>query len=245
MNEKMKAKAELENGSKQNLAANYQSILTLIKTYAKTHKRSFEPKLLAVSKGHSIEAIKAIADLGQVRFGENYAQELLDKASKTSDTPIEFVFIGHLQSNKIKKIVSVAAEIQTVGTYDQARRIAKAAEDCGKTPFPIYLQVNADAEAAKHGVSLSELQPLYDKITRELPELLVKGIMAIPSPRHSKAFETEGKISELYLDLRQKTNLIGQKHLSLGTTSDIELAIIAGTDELRIGTALFGPRNKQ
>ena len=101
----MKAKAELENGSKQNLAANYQSILTLIKTYAKTHKRSFEPKLLAVSKGHSIEAIKAIADLGQVRFGENYAQELLDKASKTSDTPIEFVFIGHLQSNKIKKIV--------------------------------------------------------------------------------------------------------------------------------------------
>lgn len=245
MNQKMKAETELENESKQKLAANYKAILTLIKTYAIKHERFCEPKLLAVSKGHDFAAIKAIAELGQVRFGENYAQELIDKASQHTDKPIDFVFIGHLQSNKIKKIVSLAAEIQTVSSYDQARRIAKAAKECGKTPFPICLQVNADDETAKHGVSLNELNTLYDKITSELPELLVKGVMAIPSLKHSQAFNADGKVSQRYLDLRQKTNLIGQKHLSLGTTSDIELAIIAGTDELRIGTALFGPRNKR
>lgn len=245
MNEKVKTEIASKAEPNQNLAANYKSILTLINTYAKKHQCPSEPKLLAVSKGHSFAAIKALADLGQVRFGENYAQELLDKASQSTDKNIDFVFIGHLQSNKIKKIVSVAAEIQTVGTYEHAKRIAQAAKDYDKVPYPICLQVNADNETAKHGVALSELQALHDKVKQELPELLIKGVMAIPSLEHRKAFLSDGTVSKLYLDLRQKTDNIGQKHLSLGTTSDIELAIIAGTNELRIGTALFGPRKKR
>src|SRR4051812_35720669 len=122
------------------LAQRRQGILAQIQQYAKSDK---VPELLAVTKGQPAEKIRELFQLGQRRFGENYTQELMEKAQALQDLPIEWVYIGHLQSNKIRRIVEVTHEIQTVDSLRHAQKIASAARECGKTPFPIFLEVNA------------------------------------------------------------------------------------------------------
>lgn len=195
--------------------------------------------LLAVTKGHPASKIRTLFQLGQRRFGENYAQEMLAKAEELAGLPIEWVFIGHLQSNKIKKIVSRASEIQTVASLKHAQAIARHARDLGKTPFPIMLEANADLEASKNGVPISDIPALYQQISEACPELRIKGVMAIPSRQHQ---EGTTDVPAVYHKLRQLADHVGDRQLSLGMSNDIEAAIQAGTDLVRIGTALMGPR---
>ncbi len=198
------------------------------------------PELLAVSKTQDPIRIRELFALGQRRFGENYAQELLDKAGQLNDLDLEWVFIGHLQSNKIKKIVQVAHEIQTVASLQHAERIAKSALELGKTPFPIYLEVNAGDEDNKSGVAWDSVQELADAIQSKLPALKLEGLMAIP-PSHFQDDSTPD-VPKLYRDLRILASSVGEGKLSMGMSGDLRLAIQAGTDTVRIGTALFGPR---
>lgn len=196
-------------------------------------------RLLAVSKGHPAESLRAAYALGQREFGENYAQEMAAKAEALSDLDeLKLVFIGTVQSNKIATIVRTASEIQSVGSERHARLIAKAARDAGKTPFPIYLLVNAGDEDSKSGVSLAIASQVAQVIKAEMPELRLMGVMAIPPPLAG------GTVSPppLYLALRVLASEVGEGQLSLGMSDDLAVAIQAGTNCVRIGTAIFGPR---
>lgn len=197
-------------------------------------------RLLAVSKKQPIAKIKELFNAGQQEFAENYANELIAKAQELKELPISWVFIGRLQSNKIKRIVEVADEIQSAASLRHVEYIARFANELGKAPYPIYLQVNAGSEESKDGVELSEALPLAEHIRTKFPALALQGLMAIP-PR----FTGEGVLSEqaeLYRQLRTLASQIGAGKLSLGMSEDLEAAIAAGSDCVRIGTALFGSR---
>jgi pyridoxal phosphate enzyme (YggS family) len=202
-------------------------------------------RLLPVSKTHPPETLQAFISLGLCEFGENYAQEMAAKAAALAGAA-RFVFIGTLQSNKIKLIVQTASELQTLASLRHARLVAAAARDAGKTPYPVYLAVNAGGEASKSGLPLDEAAALAAQIARELPELDVQGLMAIPPPLETLASAAELAspqfVPPLYRQLAAAAGTIGRGLLSLGMTQDLRPAILAGSSCVRVGTALFGPR---
>jgi pyridoxal phosphate enzyme (YggS family) len=197
-------------------------------------------RLLAVSKHHSLAKIEDLYHAGQHEFAENYLSELSLKAAALKNLAISWVFIGRLQSNKIKRIVEIADEIQSAASIKHLEYIARYAKEAGKCPYPVYLEVNAGDEASKGGWQLGQLESLGESLLTRFPELALQGIMAIP-PR----FAEEGSSAQvqLYTRLRRAADKVGKGKLSLGMSEDLEAAIAAGSDCVRIGTALFGERN--
>lgn len=210
------------------------------------HRDPASVRLLPVSKTHPIEALRALIELGIYEFGENYAQELAAKAEALGPSA-RFVFIGRLQSNKIKLIVRYAAEIQSVGDVRHARLVASAAREMSKTPYPVYLVVNAGEESSKTGLALADVPAVASRLADELPDLDIQGIMAIPPPLDQLAsaqdLATPGFVPPLYRELAKLAPSIGRGRLSLGMSQDLTQAIQAGSSCVRIGTALFGPRS--
>lgn len=196
-------------------------------------RNSHNVELLAVSKGQTSQSIAELFALGQKRFGENYADEMITKAKDLKSLALQWVYIGRLQSNKIAKIVAVADEIQSVAQLRHAQLIDRCAKELGKKPFAIYILVNAGNEPQKDGVSFEDLPKLAQDIAQSCSHLHILGIMAIP-PQNSPA--------ELYTQLSTAARTIGEGKLSLGMSGDLEQAIAAGSDVVRIGTALFGER---
>jgi PLP dependent protein len=210
-----------------------------------SHRNPDSLRLLAVSKTHPPEKIILLRDLGVREFGENYAQELAIKRQALRDVDLDFVYIGALQSNKIPLIVRHAAEIQSVCSIKHAKLIAKEAGRLGKVPYPVYILVNAGDEATKSGVPLQEVLGLAAEITSHCPELTLQGIMAIPPPLDENRPKIESAaflIPQLYVELKELAGKVGKGLLSLGMSDDLEEALAAGSDCVRIGTALFGPR---
>lgn len=202
------------------------------------------PTLLAVSKGQPAAKIRELYQLGLRSFGENYAQELVTKAEELADLDISWHFIGHLQSNKIAKIVQVCRTIQSVASSKHAEAIQNYALKFNRPAIEIYLNVNAAREANKHGCTLDDVDRLAADITGRFQHLKLAGIMAIP-PAELLVNDRGGRVTEipaLYHNLRRVADRIGHKQLSLGMSADLELAIGAGSSLIRIGTALFGPR---
>lgn len=211
---------------------------------AKYPRSAPPPELLAVSKGQPAEKIRQLYGLGQRSFGENYAQELVAKAEELADLDIHWHFIGHLQSNKIAKIVQICRTIQSVASSRHAEAIHNYAQKYGKPAIEIYLNVNAARETNKHGCTLDDVDSLARDITTRFSQLKLAGIMAIP-PAELLVDGSGGKVTavpELYHNLRRVADRIGNRQLSLGMSGDLELAIGAGSSLIRVGTALFGPR---
>ncbi len=199
-------------------------------------------ELLAVTKTHSSERIRALYECGLRRFGENYTQEMLAKANELRDLDLEWVFIGQIQSNKLRKIVAVASEIQTVASLKHAQAIATYAEEFAKKNYPIYLSVNAGNESSKGGLVMDDVVGLAREIANSLPILRIKGIMAIPPLAAATCNRTDA-IPTLYSQLAQLASLVGEGQLSLGMSNDLEMAIAAGSTCVRIGTDLLGQRS--
>lgn len=199
-----------------------------------------EPRLIAVSKKHSIESMRAAFHCGQREFGENYSQELAQKKSGLADLPsLKLVFVGRLQSNKINAIVANADEIQGLASEKHAAQIARAAKELGRVPYPVYYLVNVGDEATKDGLQLSLVQEFDQIIQKNYPELAIQGLMAIPPTLDG---EPGQEIPPLYTELRALARQIGAGKLSIGMSADLRTAILAGTDCVRIGTAIFGER---
>ena len=197
-------------------------------------------KLIAASKGQSMERILELHSLGQVDFGENYAQELVEKAAKAPSS-IRWSYIGRLQSRKIKSILSVASEIQSVDSWKQIEMIARLAQASGKAPYPIFLEAHVEGDANKGGFGLAELRELASRISRDYAGVLdLQGVMAIPPLAFAEHWSAEAE--RVYRDLRSLANGVGAGKLSLGMSSDLEQAIRCGTDIVRVGTALMGGR---
>jgi len=198
-------------------------------------------QLLAVSKRHSVEAIQSAYDAGQTSFGENYVQELLEKAQKLADLDISWHFIGPLQSNKTKQVAEVADWVHTIDRFKIAQRLNDQRPE-NLPPLSICIQINISGEASKSGVSVDELEELARKIVK-LPRLRLRGLMVIPAP--SDDFESQratfAKVSKIKDTLNQQGYNLDT--LSMGMSGDMKAAIAEGATIVRIGTAIFGARD--
>ncbi|WP_414648170.1 YggS family pyridoxal phosphate-dependent enzyme [Dokdonella sp.] len=196
--------------------------------------------LLAVSKGQSAAAIRALAAAGQRAFGENYVQEALAKQAGLADLPLTWHLIGALQSNKCRE---AARHFDWLHTLDRAKLIEPLARyrPDDRPPLNVLIQVDIDEEASKSGCRPGEIEGLAAAVARQ-PRLRLRGLMAIPAPwpeieRRREAF---ARMHALFDRLR--TAYAGVDTLSLGMSADFEEAIAAGSTLVRIGTALFGAR---
>jgi pyridoxal phosphate enzyme (YggS family) len=215
----------------------------------KARRKASSIRLIAVSKTFDAKLVREAYDCGLREFGENYADELVEKSALLDDlVDIRWIFIGQLQSNKIQKIMRVADEVQSIVTEKHARYIQRYADENSKSKFPVWICVNAGDESTKQGISWLELPRLANFITAECPNLELQGIMAIPPATfNDKIWLSSGseQIPELYQNLRRAASSTGLGKLSLGMSGDLALAIKAGSDCVRIGSAIFGARKSQ
>ena len=197
--------------------------------------------LLAVSKSHPPETIKAAVDCGQLFFGENKVQEARAKIPLCPGKT-RWHFIGHLQSNKCRDAVELFEMIQSVDSLGVAQEISKRAEQAAKR-MPVLLEVNVVGEASKFGCQPEKL--LGDlKEVNFLPRIEIQGLMCVP-PWSSEAEKSRPHFRRLR-ELKAECEQILRAplpHLSMGMSSDFEVAIEEGATIVRIGTALFGPRS--
>lgn len=198
-------------------------------------------QLLAVSKTHSSAAIREALAAGQHKFGESYLQEAMEKIGQLRDQQIEWHFIGRIQSNKTREI---AENFQWVHSLDNARHAIRLNDQRppGLPPLNVCLQINVDAEETKGGLAPDQASKLI-AVFAELPRLRLCGLMTLPAPvqgveKQRIAFHRLRLIRE-----RLKSSEIALETLSMGMTADLEAAIAEGATIVRVGTAIFGPRN--
>ena len=196
--------------------------------------------LLAVSKRHPVTAIRACAAAGQRAFGESYLQEALAKQQQLADLPLQWHFIGPLQSNKS---AAIAAHFDWVHSVDRLK-IAQRLNDQRPAHRPalnICLQINISGEASKSGVAPDAALPLARQL-QQLPHLRLRGLMAIPAPATDPLQQRRPleQLQQLQQQLQQEG--LPLDTLSMGMSADLEAAVAAGSTLLRIGSALFGDR---
>ncbi len=204
----------------------------------KANRDPNEIKILAVSKGQNSNAIRNLFSLGQVRFGENYLQEALKKKSELADLKIEWHFIGAIQSNKTRELAQSFDFVHSVDRIKIASRLNEQREG-KKKPLNILIQIK-DENSKKNGMTLHESYEFIQAV-QKFENLKLKGLMYFPDP---------GKSDHEYVAAyRQIANLLtlvkNGDTLSMGTSSDYPLAILSGATLIRIGTELFGARNKK
>jgi pyridoxal phosphate enzyme (YggS family) len=197
-------------------------------------------QLLAVSKRHPATAIRNAYTCGQMAFGENYAQEMLQKAEQLSDLEIEWHFIGPLQSNKTRPIAAVADWVHAVDRLKIARRLSNQRPD-NLPPLFVCLQVNISEEESKSGVFPHEVFALAKEVAA-LPKIKLRGLMAIP--KAATDFNKQREIFAKLRGLQEKLIKEGLRldTLSMGMSADMPAAIAEGATIVRIGTAIFGAR---
>ncbi len=220
------------------LPQNYQNVNNAILECAKINKCSV--RLLVVSKTQPIEAVRACYALGQLAFGENYVQEAVAKIQALSGLGIEWHLIGPLQSNKCK---IVAEYFDWVQTLDREKIVSALSQyrPAHLPPLNILIQVNVDDESSKSGCSVLAVSTLADSISK-YPNLRLRGLMAIPNPRLSNNGHAFAIMQELFKALQSRFSSVDT--LSMGMSDDFPLAIAHGANLVRIGSALFGPRQK-
>ena len=213
-----------------------------VKTTAhRVSRKPAEIRLLAVSKTRPAETIRALAALGQQAFGENYLQEALKKISELTDLALEWHFIGHLQRNKTRDVAENFDWIQSVDRAVIAQRLsAQRPAKMGK--LNVCIQVSMSEEAGKGGVLPGELFELASTID-SLPGLVLRGLMAIPENTRNteKQRQSFHSMHDLFNTLQSQYSSVDT--LSMGMSGDFEIAIEEGSTMIRVGTALFGPRN--
>ena len=197
--------------------------------------------LLAVSKAHPATAIREAFAAGQRRFGENYLQEALDKQMQLGDLTIEWHFIGPIQSNKTQPIARHFDWAHSVDRLKIAQRLSMARPD-HLPPLQICLQVNVSKEETKSGLAAEEAAELAHAVSA-LPHLQLRGLMAIPAPTNDVDLQRAQfrQVRELFESLQQQGLMLDT--LSIGMSDDYPAAIAEGSTMVRIGSAIFGPRN--
>ena len=199
-----------------------------------------EVTLLAVSKAQPAGKLREAFVAGQKQFGENYLQEALNKQAELSDLPIEWHFIGPIQSNKTQPIAQHFSWVHGVDRLKIAQRLndARPAE---LAPLQICLQVNTSGEASKSGITPDELQTLAAAI-KDMPRLQLRGLMTIPEPTEDENLQRHRfqQMRALLEDLNK--NGAGLDTLSMGMSNDYALAVQEGATIVRVGSAIFGAR---
>ena len=201
-----------------------------------------EIQLVAVSKIHPAEAIREAYEAGQRLFGENYVQELRDKQQSLGDlADLKWHFIGHLQRNKVRRIVGVVKLIETVDSKRLLDEVAKRAERASVNAG-VLIQVNIRREQSKSGCDPDRLGELLAAV-EDQPRVVSRGLMVLPP------FELDADETRPYFeDLRELRDRYGGvealPELSMGMSHDFEVAIEEGATLVRVGTAIFGQRSR-
>jgi pyridoxal phosphate enzyme (YggS family) len=211
-------------------------------TAIKHDRKATDVRLLAVSKTQAPSRILEAYNAGQRAFGENYLQEARDKQETLHSLDIEWHFIGPIQSNKTREIAEHFDWVHSVDRLKIAQRLSQQ-RPTHLAPLNICVQVNIDNEATKSGVSLEQLPLLMDNINA-LPQLALRGLMVIPAQRESTQQQeiVFSKVADTLKQLALSNPLLTTDTLSMGMSGDIEPAIAAGSTIVRVGSAIFGPR---
>jgi PLP dependent protein len=197
-------------------------------------------QLCAVSKAQDASKVRLAYEAGQKVFGENYLQEAISKQASLQDCQIEWHFIGPIQSNKTQLIAQHFDWVQSVDRLKIAQRLSDA-RPSHLAPLNICLQLNSSNENTKSGADFNEIIELA-KAVQSLPNLKLRGIMAIPAPaKDYEAQRAQFKIVKNAYDTLLKYNSVLDT-LSIGMTDDFEAAIAEGATIVRIGSAIFGAR---
>jgi pyridoxal phosphate enzyme (YggS family) len=228
------------------IAGNLQAVEATITDAVKASERTRnDVQLLAVSKTFPAQAVLNAMAAGQLAFGENYLQEALDKIASVAqaqpDAAVEWHFIGPIQSNKTRPIAASFAWVHTVERLKIAQRLSEQRPpELG--PLNICLQVNISGEASKSGASPEELPALAREVA-QLPNLRLRGLMAIPEPTTDVAEQRAAfaRVRALFDALRAEG--LELDTLSMGMSGDLAPAIAEGATIVRVGSAIFGKRD--
>jgi len=224
------------------IASNLQAVRARIERAAHAagrHAGAIE--LVAVSKTFPAGSIEQAHIAGQRAFGENFAQEAVEKITLLRNLPLDWHFLGPIQSNKTSPIAAHFQWVHSVEREKIALRL-NAARAEGLPPLNVCIQVNVSDEATKSGVRPADAARLADAVAR-LPRLRLRGLMAIPEPTSDTALQRRR-----FALLRElKDQLAAGGHaldtLSMGMSDDLEAAIAEGATMVRVGTAIFGERS--
>lgn len=200
--------------------------------------------LLPVSKTFDAARIRAAAALGLHRFGESRMQEVREKASQLQDLPVQWVVIGHLQTNKAKDAAALAVEVQSLDRLDLAAALDRRLRQLDRT-LDVLVQVKTASEPSKFGLDPAALPGFLQTLAQDFPTLKVRGLMTLATHSDDPAIVRAcfRRLRELRDALRTHPAGAGVQHLSMGMSGDFELAIEEGSTEVRIGSALFGARD--
>lgn len=224
------------------IADNLASTRSEISEYERRYLRSAgSVNLLAVSKKKPISAIESALAAGQSAFGENYVDEGVEKVRSLTGKPIEWHFIGAIQSRKCRQIAEHFQWVHSVDRLKVAQKLSAARPE-SLPALQFCLQINLDLEASKAGIRIEEVADLAQQCA-ELPRLRLRGLMAIPAPRQSLQQQRQvfAQLANCLKSLQE--TLPHLDTLSMGMSADIEAAIAEGSTIVRVGTAIFGARD--
>lgn len=212
---------------------------------AKAGRDANEIMLVAVSKTKPLEMVRIAYNLGVTDFGENRVQDAMPKIAEFHPAGLRWHMIGHLQSNKVSKVVGAFDSVQSVDSLHLAQALNRHAEE-QSIRLPVLLQVNVSGEESKEGVVLAEAPAVARQIIA-LPQLDVRGLMTIaPLVENPEEVRPVFRgLRELRDRLREELPQSAWQHLSMGMTDDYQIAIEEGATIVRIGRAIFGERAKR
>lgn len=212
------------------------------KACIKANRKIDDIDIIGVTKTIDIERIKILKELGINTFGENKAQEFLEKYDEIDN--VSWHFIGNLQTNKVKYIIDKVKLIQSVNSFRLLEEINKRALN-SNIVMPILLEINIANEQSKHGLMEQDLPYILENM-QNFKNVILNGLMCVApfveNPRQNAQYF--GKMRKLFIDIQHKNkDNINMKYLSMGMTNDYEVAIEEGANIVRIGTGIFGRRN--
>lgn len=232
--------------SHQSVVSSALQVLARMQAAAQRAGRANLPRLVAVSKTKPVSALQDAYDAGQRDFGENYVQELLEKAP-VLPSDIRWHFIGHLQSNKVKALLEGVPSLAVVETVDGeklANKLDAAVAALGRPPLSVFVQVNTSGEESKHGVEPGEAcVALARHVATACPNLRLAGLMTIGM----KDYTSRPENFECLMRCRKEVAAAlaipeEQLELSMGMSGDFESAIEMGSTNIRVGSTIFGAR---
>jgi pyridoxal phosphate enzyme (YggS family) len=226
------------------LASNWAQVRTRVdRACHEAGRDPAEVAILPVSKTFSPEAIRAAVALGLHRFGENKAQEVRDKSPALADCGIDWVMIGHLQTNKAKDVARLASEVQSLDRLELAQALHQRLQHEGRT-IDVLVQVKTSPEPSKFGLPSEQLQAFLEAL-RGFDTLAVRGLMTLAV--QSNEADAVRDCFRTLRQLRDQAAAWGHDlpRLSMGMSGDFALAIAEGATEVRIGSAIFGMRPAQ
>ncbi len=209
-----------------------------------------EIRLVVVTKTHPTHKIKAVIDAGATDLGENYVEEALPKIQALAEYPsIQWHMIGHVQRRKAQSVIEFFQYVHSVDSLRLAERLSHFALECGKT-LPVWMEFNVSGEATKSGMNITSMEHWPDLLPEIeqillLPGLSCLGLMTVPpfsaDPELSRPYYQ--KLRNFQQFVIDRLHLQGFKELSMGMSSDFEVAIQEGSTCVRIGQAILGPRH--